>query len=153
MFKYSEDKQTDLTMGYGRGGALGLKTLHKQLWQKIYNQQMIERKKIIVERENSGESEPGEILKQGYTAATFGIDPYKYYSLASDMQQDNIKNTEDEEDIEARERIYERNRPALAMEIRKSQKNISQIIKGFWSSPKHLHMQFVYVTNKTLGKG
>ena len=148
MFKDIVDsRRPELTMGYGRGGALGNKTLHKQIWQKVYNRQMEERKQILLNREKSGEVEPGEILKHGCTVATFGIDSYKYYSVASDIQRDNIKNTEDEEDIEARERIYERNRPALAMEIRRSQKNVSQIINGFWSSPKHLHRQFVYVTN------
>ena len=33
------------------------------------------------------------------------------------------------------------------MEIRKAKKNLSQTIRGFWTSPRHLHLHFVYVTN------
>ena len=149
MFKESdkERREPGLTLGYGRGGALGLKNLHKQIWQKIYNKQMEERKAILANKEKSGDVEPGESLKQGNNPATYGIDSYKFYSVATEQQKENLKQTETEEDTEAREIIYSRNRAALAMEIRSSQKNISQIIRGFWRSPRHLHSHFVYVTN------
>ena len=149
MFKESETERREhsLTVGYGRGGALGLKNLHKQIWQKIYNKQMEERKEILANKEKAGDVEPGESLKQGNNPATYGIDSYKFYCVATDQQIENLRETEMEEDTEARERIYNRNRAALAVEIRRTKKNLSQTIRGFWKSPRHLHLHFVYVTN------
>ena len=149
MFKETntESREQSLTLGYGRGGALGLKNLHKQIWQKIYNRQMEERKEILAKKEQSGDVEPGESLKQGNNPATYGIDSYKFYSVATDEQMEKLRETETEDDAEAREKIYSRNRAALAMEIRKAKKNLSQTIRGFWTSPRHLHLHFVYVTN------
>ena len=141
MFKLTEAEERDqaeFAVGYGRGGELGLKNLHKQIWQKLYNKQMEERKQAL---------QSGESLKKGNFPATFGIDCHKYYGIPSDDQRLILKSTENEEDFTAREIIYSRNRAALSEEIRNSQKNISNIIRGFWNSPVHLHQQFIWTTN------
>ena len=57
-----------------------LTSLHKQIWQKLYNQQIEEKKEILINREECGDVEPGKSLKQGNNPATYGIDSYKFYS-------------------------------------------------------------------------
>ena len=48
---------------------------------------MEERKEILAKKEQSGDVEPGKSLNQGNNPATYGIDSYKFYSVATDKQQ------------------------------------------------------------------
>lgn len=74
------------------------------------------------------------------------MDNYKYYMSSSIDQVKEYENTMDITDSEVREEIYSRTRPAIMEHIRKSEKVLNRVVRGFFDSPIHNHKMFEYLT-------
>ena len=72
------------------------------------------------------------------------MDNIKYYASASDTERGEYEATGDIDDEGSREQVYSANRNAITEMIRSSGKVISRVIRGFFNSPVHLHLQFLF---------
>ena len=154
MFSSANDSaqgEKKLGYGYGKGGLLGIKELPKQLWDRIYQRQVKMRKvqasassavdgvEVVVETSNQ---------RKGKKPLIYGVDNYKWYKTGSEAQKARLQESTDVTNTEEREKIYADVRDAIAEEIRSSGKVITRIVRGFFSSPLHLHNQFIYFTSE-----
>ena len=127
------------------GWIRGLKDVARQTWDRVYRKQ----ESLRAETEAwDNDKEPVKILK-GRTPATYGIDNYKFNAKVSDGEKNIINSTEDMNNEEEREEIYNRNRKALCHQIRDLEKKVQLIVKGFFKSPLHLKQQFTYLSGVT----
>ena len=73
-----------------------------------------------------------------------GVDNDKYYATATDGEREEYEATEGVDNEESREQVYSSNRNAIAEKIRTSGKVLNRVVRGFFSSPSHLHQQFLF---------
>lgn len=74
------------------------------------------------------------------------MDNYKYYMTSSKDQLKEYEDSVDVLDVGLREEIYAKNRPAIMEHIRKSEKVLNRVVRGYFDSPLHNHNMFVYLT-------
>ena len=70
-----------------------------------------------------------------------------FYSVSFTEERSAGQATNSITDAEKREEIYARNRNAISETIRKSEKVVNRVVRGFFSDPIHLHKQFCYLTS------
>merc|ERR1719318_1339357 len=138
-FTYPAMFKEDVGTGYGYGGSKGIRGLASHMLDRV-------RKSVDGAIRQRG----GLVSKKGNTKKkmVYGVNNAIWYSAVGQSTDASIfKHIMHGQSVDAREKIFDANRSELTALFRDHSDAIPRLCKGFFSNPRHLENQFMYLTN------